>query len=81
MASWAALVITKASIELPYSKINYVVKQILKSYRTGELWLAEVPVPACGCDSAVVKMRSSVVSAGIVGACQEELVWQGAGAS
>lgn len=39
-------------------------KQILQSYRTGELWLAEVPVPACGRGGVLVRTRSSVVSAG-----------------
>lgn len=67
MASWAALVITKTSIELPYSKSNYVMKQILQSYRTGDLWLAEVPVPACGRGGGLVRTRSSVVSAGTEG--------------
>ena len=36
-------------------------RQILQSYRTGELWLTEVPVPACGRGGAVVRTRSSVV--------------------
>ena len=39
-------------------------KQILQSYRTGELWLAEVPAPACGRGGVLVRTRSSVVSAG-----------------
>ena len=39
-------------------------KQILQSYRTGELWLAEVPVPACGRGGALVQTRCSLVSAG-----------------
>ena len=42
-------------------------KQILQSYRTGELWLAEVPVPACGRGGVLVRTRSSVVSAGTEG--------------
>ncbi len=67
MASWAALVVTKASIELPYSKSYCIMKQILQSYRTGELWLAEVPVPACGRGGVLVRTRSSVVSAGTEG--------------
>ena len=39
-------------------------KQILQSYRTGELWLAEVPVPACDSLGVLVRTRASVVSAG-----------------
>ena len=39
-------------------------KQILQSYRTGELWLAEVPAPACGPGGALVRTRYSVISAG-----------------
>ena len=42
-------------------------KQIFQSYRTGELWLAEVPVPACGQGGVLVRTRSSVVSAGTEG--------------
>lgn len=42
-------------------------KQILQSYRTGELWLAEVPVPACGRGGVLVRTRSSVISAGTEG--------------
>lgn len=39
-------------------------KQILQSYRTGELWIAEVPVPACGRGGVLVQTRASVVSSG-----------------
>lgn len=39
-------------------------KQVLQSYNTGELWLAEVPVPACGSRGAVVRTTTSFVSAG-----------------
>ena len=39
-------------------------RQILQSYRTGELWLAEVPVPACGRGGVLVRTRCSLVSAG-----------------
>ena len=39
-------------------------KQILQSYRTGELWMAEVPVPTCGHGGVLIRTRSSVVSAG-----------------
>ncbi len=39
-------------------------KQILQSYKTGELWLADVPAPACGRQGAVIKTCSSFVSAG-----------------
>lgn len=38
--------------------------QLLQSYRTGELWLADVPAPACGSRGAVVRTGFSVVSAG-----------------
>ena len=39
-------------------------KQILQSYRTGELWQAEVPMAACGRGGALVRTRCSLVSAG-----------------
>ena len=39
-------------------------RQLVQSRRTGELLLAEVPVPACGRVCALVRTRSSVVSAG-----------------
>lgn len=39
-------------------------KQLLQSYRTGELWLAEVPAPQCAPGSVVVRTRFSVISAG-----------------
>ena len=39
-------------------------KQILQSQRKGELWLAEVPVPACGAGGVLVRTRCSVISAG-----------------
>ena len=39
-------------------------KQILQSYKTGELWLAEVPAPACGSGGVVVRNSASFVSAG-----------------
>jgi threonine dehydrogenase-like Zn-dependent dehydrogenase len=39
-------------------------KQILQSYKTGELWLAEVPVPVCKSGGIVVQTRTSFVSAG-----------------
>lgn len=39
-------------------------KQIIQSFKTGELWLAEVPVPACKSGGAVVQTRASFVSAG-----------------
>ena len=39
-------------------------KQILHSYRSGELWLAEVPVPTCRLGGVLVRTRSSLVSAG-----------------
>ena len=39
-------------------------KQVLQSYRTGELWLAEVPMAACGRGGVLVRTRCSLVSAG-----------------
>jgi polar amino acid transport system substrate-binding protein len=39
-------------------------KQIIQSYRTGELWLAEVPAPAGRAGGAVVRTACSLVSAG-----------------
>lgn len=39
-------------------------KQIIQSFKSGELWLAEVPVPACKSGGAVVQTRASFVSAG-----------------
>src|SRR5207248_3454434 len=38
--------------------------QILQSYRSGELWLAEVPGPALRAGGAVVCTAASLVSAG-----------------
>jgi predicted dehydrogenase/threonine dehydrogenase-like Zn-dependent dehydrogenase len=38
--------------------------QILQSYKSGELWLAEVPVPACREGGVVVRTAASFVSAG-----------------
>jgi len=40
------------------------VKQILQSYRTGELWLADVPAPRLGPQSVLVATICSVVSPG-----------------
>ena len=39
-------------------------KQILQSFKTGEMWLAEVPAPLCKAKGAVVKTAASFVSAG-----------------
>lgn len=39
-------------------------KQILQSFKTGEMWLAEVPAPLCRAKGAVVKTAASFVSAG-----------------
>lgn len=39
-------------------------KQILQSYKTGELWLADVPAPLCGKRGVVVRTCASFVSAG-----------------
>lgn len=39
-------------------------KQVIQSYRTGELWLADVPSPAVKSAGAVVQTAASLVSAG-----------------
>jgi predicted dehydrogenase len=39
-------------------------KQIIQSYRTGELWLADVPSPAVKSGGVVVQTAASLVSAG-----------------
>ena len=39
-------------------------KQILQSFKTGEMWLAEVPAPLCKARGAVVETCASFVSAG-----------------
>ena len=46
-------------------KINEIdMKQILQSFKTGEMWLAEVPAPLCKGKGAVVQTAASFVSAG-----------------
>ena len=46
-------------------KINEIdMKQILQSFKTGEMWLAEVPAPLCKGKGAVVATAASFVSAG-----------------
>jgi predicted dehydrogenase/threonine dehydrogenase-like Zn-dependent dehydrogenase len=39
-------------------------KQIIQSFSTGDLWLADVPVPVCKSGGALVQTRASFVSAG-----------------
>ena len=39
-------------------------RQIIQSFRDGELWLADVPIPACKAGGALVQTRASFVSAG-----------------
>ena len=39
-------------------------KQILQSYKTGELWLAKVPTPVCKVGGIVIRNRASFLSAG-----------------
>lgn len=39
-------------------------KQILQSYKSGELWLAEVPVSVCKSRGVVIQTKNSFVSAG-----------------
>ncbi len=45
-------------------EIDSPMKQILQSYETGELWLAEVPIPACKSGGVVIQTLNSFVSAG-----------------
>ena len=59
---WRALARWRAA-ELPRPCPNPV-KQILQSYRTGELWLADVPAPRLGPESVLVATTCSVVSPG-----------------
>ena len=39
-------------------------KQILQSFKTGEMWLAEVPAPLCKSKGSIVRTCASFVSAG-----------------
>jgi predicted dehydrogenase len=39
-------------------------KQVMQSYRSGELWLAEVPTPSCLRNGVKVRVEASLVSAG-----------------
>lgn len=39
-------------------------KQIIQSYKTGKIILAEVPIPGCGNNGILVQTKSSLVSAG-----------------
>ncbi|MFZ9847072.1 MAG: zinc-dependent alcohol dehydrogenase, partial [Flavobacteriales bacterium] len=39
-------------------------KQLIQSYKTGELGLFDVPAPVCGDNGVVIRTRSSLVSAG-----------------
>ena len=39
-------------------------KQIIQNYRTGEIELAEVPVPVCSAHTILVNNRASLVSVG-----------------
>jgi len=39
-------------------------KQIIQSYKTGKMILAEVPIPGCGDNGILVQTKSSLVSAG-----------------
>lgn len=39
-------------------------KQILQSFKTGEMWLAEMPAPLCRAKGVVVRTAASFVSAG-----------------
>lgn len=53
-------------------------KQILQSYRSGELWLAEVPTSACKAGGLLVRTRNSLVSAGtekmVIGMAKKSLL-------
>ena len=39
-------------------------KQILQSFKTGEMWLAEIPTPMCKSKGALIHVEASFVSAG-----------------
>ncbi|HIE10943.1 MAG TPA: zinc-binding alcohol dehydrogenase, partial [Kiritimatiellae bacterium] len=39
-------------------------KQLLQSYRSGEIWLAEVPVPSVQAHGVVVRTAASIISSG-----------------
>ena len=43
---------------------NRLEKQVVQSYKTGEVTLHEVPVPQCGSKRILVKNRHSLVSLG-----------------
>ena len=43
---------------------HHKMKQILQSFKTGEMWLAEVPAPLCKSKGVVVRTVASFVSAG-----------------
>lgn len=49
---------------LSYDDDRNKMKQILQSYKTGDLWLAEVPVPVCKSGGVVIQTQKSFVSAG-----------------
>lgn len=42
----------------------FFMEQTIQSFKNGELWLAEVPVPACKSGGAVLQTRASFVPAG-----------------
>ena len=42
-------------------------KQILQSFKTGEMWLAEVPAPLCKGKGAVVAWAVSLAAAHVLG--------------
>lgn len=41
-----------------------MMKQIIQSYKSGELWLVDVPVPVCKSGGILVQTKASLVSAG-----------------
>jgi predicted dehydrogenase/threonine dehydrogenase-like Zn-dependent dehydrogenase len=51
-------------VPVSFDCIDRSMHQILQSYRTGELWLADVPTPAPRAGGVVVRTAASLVSAG-----------------
>jgi len=45
-------------------KADSTMKQIIQNYRTGELELAEVPIPLCSSNKILVRNKASLISIG-----------------
>ena len=48
----------------PHASSPGTMRQVLQSYRSGELWLADVPTPACQPGGVLVRTSWSLLSAG-----------------